>query len=246
MAVIGVSGQRLGVQDERASLTAFVGGGGKRDLDAELVGFVGLALADALGLRGVPGIELPAALPLLLLADLRGPAKGRGKDFQQALVAVNLAPDIADHAVQAGAQELDPLVHALELFGVGIAPGHHRRRFCHPLVGLAKRHLMVLGQFAQLTDCRLQELGVSGEGNVLGLHRGVDGDAGQIAFLQGAGVVGDAQAFLQENVHPIADALAPMAHAGALVRQGVLEKLLAGKILEIGVIHPAVPDLLVS
>ena len=43
----------------------------------------------------------------------------------------------------------------------------------------------------------------------LGLHRSVDGDAGQVALVQGAGVMGDAQTFGQENVQPIADALAP-------------------------------------
>ncbi len=46
----------------------------------------------------------------------------------------------------------------------------------------------------------------------------------------------------QENVQVIADALAPMAHAGALVQQGVLEELLAGEVLEIGIVHPAVPE----
>ncbi len=64
-----------------------------------------------------------------------------------------------------------------------------------------------------------------------------------IALLQGAGVVGDAQAFGQKNVQPIADALAPMAHTGALVRQRVLEELLAGEVLEIRVVHPAVSHL---
>ena len=48
-------------------------GGDDRDLDAELVGRAGLALADALDLRGVEGIELPTALALALGADLRGP-----------------------------------------------------------------------------------------------------------------------------------------------------------------------------
>ncbi len=104
---------------------------------------------------------------------------------------------------------------------------------------------MLPGQFAQLADRGLQELGVGREGNVLGLHRGVHRDAGQIALLQGAGVVGDAQTFGQQDVQPVADALAPMTHAGALVGQNVLEKLLPGEVLEIGILHPTVPDLLV-
>ncbi len=51
VAVIGISGQRLGVEDELAALGPFVGGG-ERDLDAELIGSVRLALADALGSPG--------------------------------------------------------------------------------------------------------------------------------------------------------------------------------------------------
>ena len=37
------------------------------------------------------------------------------------------------------------------------------------------------GQLAQLPDRRIEKLGVGWEGDVLRLHRGVDGDAGQIA-----------------------------------------------------------------
>ncbi len=59
VAVVRIAGQGLGVEDELAALATSVGGG-ERDLDAELVGLVRLALADALGLGGVSGIELPA------------------------------------------------------------------------------------------------------------------------------------------------------------------------------------------
>jgi hypothetical protein len=70
VAVIRVSVQRFGVQDEPSVLSPLVGRC-KRDLDAELVRRSGLAFADTLGLRGVPGIELPTSLALLLAADLR-------------------------------------------------------------------------------------------------------------------------------------------------------------------------------
>ena len=63
VAIIWVSRQGLGVQDELAALAAFIGRG-QRDLDAELIGLVRLALGDAFGLRGMPGIQLPAALAL--------------------------------------------------------------------------------------------------------------------------------------------------------------------------------------
>ena len=105
---------------------------------------------------------------------------------------------------------------------------------------------MFPGRFAKLADRPLKELGIGREGDVLRLYRGIDGDAGQVALLQGAGIVGNLQAFLQKNVQAVADALAPIAHARALVRQFVLEEFLAGEVLEIGVVHPALPDLFVG
>jgi len=78
------------MKDELAALAAFVGGG-DRDLDAELVGRAGLSFADALGLRGVPRILLPAALALLLAAGLRGPAKRDGEDLLQRRVLSEIA-----------------------------------------------------------------------------------------------------------------------------------------------------------
>ncbi len=58
VAVIGIAGQRLGMEDELAAFAAFVGGG-QRDLDAELVRRPRLATsicfwADAFGLGRVP------------------------------------------------------------------------------------------------------------------------------------------------------------------------------------------------
>ncbi len=95
-------GMAGGVQDERAALAAFVGGG-ERDFDAEITGFVGLALTDARGSGRMPRVQLPAALALLLAADLRGPANRNSEDLLQRSVAVDLAPDVADDPAQAGA-----------------------------------------------------------------------------------------------------------------------------------------------
>src|SRR5437899_638241 len=71
VSIIEIARQRPGVQHEPAAGSAGVGGD-DRDLDAELVRRRGLALADALGLRGMERIELVAALALLLRADLAG------------------------------------------------------------------------------------------------------------------------------------------------------------------------------
>lgn len=55
-----------------------------------------------------------------------------------------------------------------------------------------------------------------------------------------------AQALGQKQVELAAEPLAPMAQAGALVREGVLEKLLAGEVLEIRVIDPALANAFVG
>jgi len=51
VAVERIAGEGLGIEDELAPFAPFVGRG-ERDLDAELVGCPGLALADALGVFG--------------------------------------------------------------------------------------------------------------------------------------------------------------------------------------------------
>ena len=89
------------MEDELATLAAFVGGG-QRDLDAELVRRTCLALADAFGLGGMPRVELPAALALLLAADLGGPAERHREGLLQALITIDLAPDVPDQTPPAG------------------------------------------------------------------------------------------------------------------------------------------------
>jgi len=74
-------------------------------LDAELVGRAGLAFANALDLRGVEGIELPAALALPLRADLGGSREWALEGRFDRFLACDLAPDIADQPTQSGAQE---------------------------------------------------------------------------------------------------------------------------------------------
>src|SRR5580704_17802162 len=92
VTVVGSAGQCLGVEHELAGRGTGVGGD-DRDLDAELVGCAGLALADALDLGGVEGIELPAALALLLGADLGGPRERFLEGCFDRFLALDLAAD---------------------------------------------------------------------------------------------------------------------------------------------------------
>src|SRR2546426_11115567 len=70
VAIIRIAGQRPGVQHELATRCPGIGGD-DGSLHTELIRRAGLALADALHLRSVEGIQLPAALALLLRADLK-------------------------------------------------------------------------------------------------------------------------------------------------------------------------------
>jgi hypothetical protein len=57
-------------------------------------------------------IKLPAALALLLRADLRGPAKREGEHLLQCWLARDLAADVADDPAQPAAQNTQlPLSH---------------------------------------------------------------------------------------------------------------------------------------
>jgi len=187
VAVVGVAGQRLGVQHELAGRGAAVGGH-DRDLDAELVGRARLALADALDLGGMEGIELPAALALLLGADLGGSREGLVEGGLEVVLAADLAADIADQPAEAGAQEAQLAMVAVELLGVGVAAGHQGGALGQPQIGLAKP---LAGQAVEALDGGVHQLGVGREGDVLGLHRGVDGEEGASTAVSGNQACGD-------------------------------------------------------
>jgi hypothetical protein len=62
---------------------------------------------------------------------------------------------------------------ALELLGVGIAPGHHRRMLGDAQIGLPQQNAMLFGQPHEPFNRRMQQLGVGRERDVLGLHGGI-------------------------------------------------------------------------
>src|SRR6266516_343575 len=78
-----------------------------------------------------------------------------------------------------------------------------------------------------------------GEGDVLGLHGGIDRHPRQILRPQQPALVRHPQALGEEKCQLVAEALAPMAQVRALVRKLVLEELLSSEVLEIRVIDPA-------
>jgi hypothetical protein len=61
------------------------------------------------------------ALLVVLQSDPAGPIEERGEVRCELRVAFDLAGDVANHATQAGAQELQRSPGALELMGVAVA-----------------------------------------------------------------------------------------------------------------------------
>jgi hypothetical protein len=70
----------------------------------------------------VEGIQLAAALALLLRADLGGPAQRECERLFGRILAFDLAADIADDPAEPAAQDTQLPLMPLELLGMGIAP----------------------------------------------------------------------------------------------------------------------------
>jgi hypothetical protein len=102
---------------------------------------------------------------------------------------------------------------------------------------------MTSAQDAQLSTVAVELFGmgitVGWEGDVLGLHGGIDRDPRQILRPQRPALVRHPQALGQEDFQLAAQALAPMAQVRALVRKLVPEELLSGEVLEVWIIDPA-------
>src|SRR6516164_4404849 len=99
--VIRVARQRCSMGDE---LTAggMLHGGGDAHLDAELIRLVRLALADALHLRRVQGIDLAAALAALLLQHAPGQEQRPYERFPQIFIPDDAPLDVADDTAEIG------------------------------------------------------------------------------------------------------------------------------------------------
>src|SRR5438132_2208535 len=126
VAVIRIAGQRPGMQHELTTRCPRIGGD-DGSLHTELVRGAGLALADALHLRSVEGIQLPAALALLLRTDLVGAREWPGECRLEVRMARDLAPDVANEPAKPGAQNAQLSAVAVELFGMGITRSEERR-----------------------------------------------------------------------------------------------------------------------
>ena len=123
--------------DELAALAALEGGG-DADLDAELVGLVRLALADALDLGRVQAVDLGAALAAFLIAHPPRQAQQPGERGLERGIAVDLAGNVADDAAEIGLELAQGLFGAVELAGMGVALVLDEGELADPRIGLAQ------------------------------------------------------------------------------------------------------------
>ncbi len=118
------------MQHELATGSASVGGD-DRDLDTELVGPKPCRRIRSMGMEG---IQLVAAL--LLRADLVRAAKRKHESLVEDGLPLDLAADIANDATEPASQQAQLLAMAVELFGVGVTPGHRSRMLADAHIGL--------------------------------------------------------------------------------------------------------------
>lgn len=163
MAVVGVAWHGA-----HAHHQAFLERGGDADLHAELVGCLDFALADALNLGRVQGVQL--ALVLRALGQDATCALQQVQDlgFGRFGQHVQLALHLAVHPPDTSAQRAHGLLHALELPGVRVAPDLHGQPRGHPVVVLAQPQSVVLGRLDQVLATLVQQAAVGGVRNGLG------------------------------------------------------------------------------
>src|SRR5262249_12616435 len=155
-------------------------------------------------------------------------------------VACDLAPDVANEPAEAGAQKAQLSTGAGGLVCMGIKPRPHDGAPCGGPKPFPPPPPPPPCPAGLPLDRGVQKLRIGWEGDVLGLHGGIDRDPRQILRPQRPALVRHPQALGQEKFQLAAEALAPMAQVRALVRKLVLEELLSGEVLEVWIIDPAV------
>jgi hypothetical protein len=96
----------------------------------------------------------------------------------------------------------------------------------------------------QIAACK--SLASAGKVIAFGRTNGVDRDPLKVALAQRAEPMRHPQALGQQQFQPVAEPLAPMAQVRTLVRERVPEEPFASKILEIGVVDPALAHPLIG
>src|SRR5262249_29798084 len=153
--------------DHELSALAALERGGDAHLDAELIGFVRLSLADAFDLWRVQAVDLWAALPTLLIAHPTGKVEHPGELSLEKVVVHDLAFDVADDTTKKGLELAQRPLGALELAGVGVTLMLDELDLADPRIGLTQHDTELLGKPDQLLPGPVHQLGVGRVGDVL-------------------------------------------------------------------------------
>ena len=123
----------------------------------------------------------------------------------------NLAPDVADHAAEPDAQELERAPGTFELVRMCVAPDHKGGAFGYAPVALPQRHVVAPREMDQFFQCAMAQPRIGRMGDRFGLYRGVDHDPFEIAGCQRPGLVRHRQALLDQRCQLfLAQPLPPM------------------------------------
>lgn len=240
VAIIGIPRTSAGPHAK-----AFLQGHRQAGFHAELVGLVGFPLGQALHLRCMQGVEL-----LLVLPFLGQQAADQGQHLLERRLrrgpVRQLALNIAVHPLKDHLQPADFTLGALELFGLGVASVAEGRMLGRPRVALTEGHPVSLGQLHQSAMGLRVQARVCGVRDGLGLHRCIHDDLVHAALGDRARRAPGLDGELEQPLTPaFADPLAPPRHLRRMDRQLVLEELLPGEVLPVGILFPAGHHLLV-
>ena len=158
-------------------------------------------------------IDFGAALSVILEAHPDRQREQVSEVFLERRAAGDLVADVANHAAEPNAQELERAPGPLELVRMRVAPDHDRCALGDASVALPQWHVVAPRQIDQFFQGAAAQPGISRVRDRLGLHRSVDHDPFEITARQRAGFVRHRQAFLDQR-HQLL-----LAHALALVRQ---------------------------
>jgi hypothetical protein len=117
------------------------------------------------------GQALGAALPVILKTHAHREGEQAGKAFPERRVAGNFAPDVAEHAAEPNAQELERAPGPLELMGMRVAPDHDRGALGNASVALPQWHVMAPREIDQFFQCAMTQPRIGPVRDGLGLYR---------------------------------------------------------------------------
>lgn len=102
--------------------------------------------------------------------DAAGQHQLLGESLCEAIIARDLAPDVADDAAEIGLQGFERSPRPLELLGMGVALLLDQRELADPPVGLAQLDAMPLGAPRQTVESAMHQPGVGRESDSFRLH----------------------------------------------------------------------------